>query len=246
MADEQPSERDINIQSTVEVGTTSGQTTVSGAKVSVGSAREVHVHGDTAAPSFRSVVLVGVLAFLSAVLINVATSQLPQSLQPPLWLSWLLVVLVTAAGIWVAYRQSRSIGSIFTFGGSLEQRNRRAMLTKVKTIWIDGLLEQSLAKELRITLNLTEKPDAVDLPLNALVQELNHPPRALPTGTPFISVLDQMSGALLVLGAPGAGKTTLLLELTRDLITRAEEDKSHPIPVVFNLSSWSEKRRPLK
>src|SRR5690242_18857478 len=29
-----------------------------------------------------------------------------------------------------------------------EKRNRQAMLTKVKTIWIDGLLEQSLAKEL--------------------------------------------------------------------------------------------------
>src|SRR5438045_661993 len=27
-----------------------------------------------------------------------------------------------------------------------QQRNRRAMLTKVKTIWIEGLLEQSLAK----------------------------------------------------------------------------------------------------
>ncbi len=29
-----------------------------------------------------------------------------------------------------------------------EQRNRRAMLAKVKTIWIEGLLEQSLANEL--------------------------------------------------------------------------------------------------
>src|SRR6476661_6579333 len=63
-----------------------------------------------------------------------------------------------------------------------QQRNRRAMLTKVKTIWIDGLLEQSLAKELRIALDLTEQPDAVELPLNALVQELNRPPRALPAG----------------------------------------------------------------
>src|SRR5215213_3401522 len=58
-----------------------------------------------------------------------------------------------------------------------EQRNRRAMLAKVKTIWIEGLLEQSLAKELRIALDLTEHPDAVDLPLNALVQELHRPPR---------------------------------------------------------------------
>jgi hypothetical protein len=127
-----------------------------------------------------------------------------------------------------------------------EQRNRRAMLTKVKTIWTEGLLEHSLAKELRIALDLAEQPDAVDLPLNALVQELNRPPRQLPAGTSIINVFEQMGGALLILGAPGAGKTTLLLELTRDLIDRAEQDGEHPIAVVFNLSSWAEKRRPLK
>jgi len=127
-----------------------------------------------------------------------------------------------------------------------EQRNRRAMLTKVKSIWIEGLLEQSLAKELRIALDLTEQPDAVTLPLNALVQELHRPPRALPAGTPIVNVFDQMGGTLLILGAPGAGKTTLLLELAHDLITRAEHDEGHPIPVVFNLSSWATKRQLLK
>jgi eukaryotic-like serine/threonine-protein kinase len=127
-----------------------------------------------------------------------------------------------------------------------QQRNRRAMLTKVKTIWIDGLLEQSLAKELRIALDLTTQPDAVNLPLNALVQELHHLPRALPAGTPIIEVFEQMGGALLILGAPGAGKTTLLLELARDLIACAEQDEGHPIPVVFNLSTWATKRPLLK
>jgi NACHT domain len=127
-----------------------------------------------------------------------------------------------------------------------QQRNRRTMLTKVKSIWIDGLLAQSLANELRIALDLTDQPDAVDLPLIALVQELHHPPRPLPSGTPIINVFEQMGGALLILGAPGAGKTTLLLELARDLIARAELDEEHPIPVVLNLSSWAEKRRPLK
>jgi DNA polymerase III delta prime subunit len=127
-----------------------------------------------------------------------------------------------------------------------QQRNRRAMLAKVKAIWIDGLLEQSLAKELRIALDLTEQPDAVNLPLNALVQELKYPPRKLPPGTPIIEVFDQMRGALLILGAPGAGKTTLLLEVARDLVERAEQDEGHPIPVVFNLSSWATKQRPLK
>src|SRR5689334_404882 len=69
---------------------------------------------------------------------------------------------------------------------SQQQRNRRAMLAKVKAIWIEGLLQQSLAKELRIALDLIDQPDAVDLPLNALVQELNRPSRPLPAGTPII------------------------------------------------------------
>jgi hypothetical protein len=58
------------------------------------------------------------------------------------------------------------------------------------------LLEQSLAKELRIALDLTEQPDAVDLPLNALIQELNRISRALPAGTPIIDIFEQMGGAL--------------------------------------------------
>ncbi len=45
--------------------------------------------------------------------------------------------------------------------------------------------------------------------------------------------------------APGAGKTTLLLELAQHLLDRAAQDPEHPIPVVFPLSSWVSRRRPL-
>lgn len=124
-------------------------------------------------------------------------------------------------------------------------RNRTAMLAKVKAIWVDGLLKDSLEHEVGIALDLVEQSEAVHLPLNTIVQELSRPPRPLPTATPIIEVFDASNGTLLILGAPGAGKTTLLLELTRDLITRAEYDVTHPIPVVFNLSSWAEKRQPL-
>ncbi|NJO50709.1 MAG: NACHT domain-containing protein [Leptolyngbyaceae cyanobacterium RM2_2_4] len=47
---------------------------------------------------------------------------------------------------------------------------------------------------------------------------------------------------LLILGEPGAGKTTTLLELTRDLVKRAEQGVDHRIPIVFNLSSWTTKQ----
>jgi DNA polymerase III delta prime subunit len=54
-----------------------------------------------------------------------------------------------------------------------------------------------------------------------------------------------LRGELLILGSPGSGKTTMLLELARTLIERAQQEETHPIPVVFNLSSWAEKQPPL-
>ena len=71
MAEDPQRDRNINIQSTVNVGTANDKTTVSGATVKVDAAREVHVHGESSRPpSFLSVAIVGVLAFLSAVLVN--------------------------------------------------------------------------------------------------------------------------------------------------------------------------------
>ena len=60
-----------------------------------------------------------------------------------------------------------------------------------------------------------------------------------------MEVYDQHDGALLILGAPGGGKTTLLLELADALLDRAAEDETHPIPVVFPLSTWAAHPRPL-
>jgi eukaryotic-like serine/threonine-protein kinase len=127
-----------------------------------------------------------------------------------------------------------------------ELRQRQLMLDKVEAIWIKGFLGHSLPEEARIALNLEDRPDAVDLPTNALVQELNRPPQALPSGTSIVEVFDQMGGALLILGAPGTGKTSSLLELGRELIERARKDEQHPIPVVFNLSSWAVQRKSMK
>jgi hypothetical protein len=126
-----------------------------------------------------------------------------------------------------------------------QQRNRRAMLEKMKTIWISGLLEHSLAEVVRIDLELVNKLDAVDLPLQLQYQELNRQPHSIPTGTPIIDVFTKMGRAILILGAPGSGKTTMLLELARDLIARAEQDENHPVPIIFNLSSWTKSHHSL-
>jgi TIR domain-containing protein/NACHT domain-containing protein len=128
---------------------------------------------------------------------------------------------------------------------SLAQRNRHRMLEKVRTYWIAGVLQRSLAHEVLIALDMAERPEAVLRPLDLLVQRPDHGERALPPGTRMIEVFEAMDQALLILGAPGAGKTTLLLELAQELLGRAAHDPDHPIPVVFPLSTWAERRRPL-
>jgi transcriptional regulator with XRE-family HTH domain len=122
-------------------------------------------------------------------------------------------------------------------------RNRRRMLEQVKKYWITGMLEQSLHGAALIELGLAYQQDAVERPWDLIVQQPDQPECLLPTDTPMIDVYDALDGELLILGAPGAGKTTLLLDLTRVLIARAEQDSTHPMPIVFNLSSWAAQRR---
>jgi len=124
-------------------------------------------------------------------------------------------------------------------------RNRSAMIEKVRTIWINGVLQQSLFHETRVLLHLSERADAVAGPLDLLVERPGEGERSLPPGTQVVNVFDKMDRALLILGAPGSGKTTLLLELARDLLTRATHDATQPIPVVYKLSTWAQSRKPL-
>jgi DNA polymerase III delta prime subunit len=124
-------------------------------------------------------------------------------------------------------------------------RNRTAMIEKVRTIWVTGFLRQSRFQETRILLGLSERPDAVARPLDLLVRRPDQGERPLPSGTQVVDVYDSMDRSLLILGAPGSGKTTLLLELARDLLDRAANDPAHAIPVVFPLSTWAASRKPL-
>lgn len=124
-------------------------------------------------------------------------------------------------------------------------RNRRKMIEKVYTFWIKGVLENSLHNAVLMDLGLEERLDAVVQPWNFVVQSPAFPEQSLPLGYKPIDVYEKLRGALLILGAPGAGKTTLLLDLARLLLTRAEQDICHPIPVVFNLSSWAAQSCPL-
>jgi hypothetical protein len=124
-------------------------------------------------------------------------------------------------------------------------QNRLQMLERVHTTWISGILDQPLHGAALLALGLQEKTDVVANPWKLVVQEVDQPARQLPSGTSITEVYDSSDDTLLILGEPGAGKTTLLLELARDLLDRAKQDDTLPMPVVFHLSSWGVKRQPI-
>lgn len=122
------------------------------------------------------------------------------------------------------------------------QQNRQRMLKKMYSFWIKGVLEQSLYGGELVGLNLIEQGDAVTDPWTSALQQPEVGSGLLLTDKHISQIYDEVDGELLILGEPGSGKTTLLLELTRILLERANQEEKHPIPVVFNLTSWAVKR----
>jgi hypothetical protein len=125
------------------------------------------------------------------------------------------------------------------------KQNRTRMLDRVQTIWIKGVLEPSAQGAAQIALELERKPSATVTPLWQEVRAFDTTGRLSSAQSSIVQVYDHANGEVLILGEPGAGKTTLLLELTHDLLQRARQDETHPIPVVFSLSSWATRRQPL-
>jgi DNA polymerase III delta prime subunit len=126
-----------------------------------------------------------------------------------------------------------------------ERQNRQALIDKVRNFWVRGVLEKSLHIRAVIELNLEKRLDIVEQPFNMDWATPDRLRRSLPTGTKVIDLFSQMGegATLLILGEPGSGKTMTLLGLARDLLDRAEQDETQPIPVVFNLSSWRDDKQ---
>ena len=124
---------------------------------------------------------------------------------------------------------------------SLDHWNRQQLLHKVQIFWIKGILEQSFQETGYLSLQFCTQPDAVSNAWTEIIQPPDCSCHPLPPGTHITQVYDNACGELLILGEPGSGKTLLLLELTRDLLARAFANEAHPMPVIFNLSSWTPK-----
>lgn len=57
---------------------------------------------------------------------------------------------------------------------------------------------------------------------------------------------DDIARKLLILGAPGSGKTTALLSLAEQLVCGAIEQPKTVIPVLFELSTWSQDKQSIR
>ncbi|MGZ8230985.1 MAG: DUF4062 domain-containing protein, partial [Burkholderiales bacterium] len=126
-----------------------------------------------------------------------------------------------------------------------DQRALKILLEKVRHFWIDGVLEKSTQRERLLELGKDAQAAAVENPWEAILELPYEGTRAVPSEKGILEVFEDVQHSLLILGQPGSGKTTTLLTLARELIKRAEADPARPIPVVFNLSSWSEPEQPL-
>jgi eukaryotic-like serine/threonine-protein kinase len=89
--------------------------------------------------------------------------------------------------------------------------------------------------------NVHRVADAVSYPWNVHREADNE---LIPARKNMLQIFKEIGAerSLLILGEPGSGKTTMLLELTKHLLKRASDQEGQPIPIVFNLSSWDEKK----
>lgn len=121
--------------------------------------------------------------------------------------------------------------------------NRRALeslLRKVRQFWIEGVLESSVHGEALLEPAKETWPDAVASPWERILELPDQTRRPISAAQPLGELFSELRESLLVLGAPGSGKTITLLQLARELLDRAEQRPEEPVPVVFNLSTWSE------
>ncbi|BBD63250.1 hypothetical protein NIES2109_61000 (plasmid) [Nostoc sp. HK-01] len=129
-----------------------------------------------------------------------------------------------------------------------ELRYRKTLLNRVEDIWIKGVLEKSLYSQALSELGLKKEKSKVPFQVSGYQESTGESTRVFSKGTKIKDDFPNIGEGrtLLILGEPGSGKTTVLLKLLRSLIDQAKKDSHKLIPVVFNLSSWANKKRSIR
>jgi eukaryotic-like serine/threonine-protein kinase len=119
------------------------------------------------------------------------------------------------------------------------------LLKNVQTTWIQGVLEKSVHEAALLELGVELREEAVDNPWRMVIEGPDQTQQTLPRGRKIKDIFDEANRLLLILGEPGSGKTTTLLQLARDLIAEVDAAFTQPVPVILNLSTWTNKQQPL-
>jgi eukaryotic-like serine/threonine-protein kinase len=129
-----------------------------------------------------------------------------------------------------------------------DARERQELLilaSRVREFWVHGILEKSVHDAALMELGKEARPEAVENPWDTVLSLPDSTKENISPSEPLRELFARVSYTLLILGEPGSGKTVTLLQLARELLTASESDSRLPVPVVFNLSSWSGTRLPI-
>ena len=116
---------------------------------------------------------------------------------------------------------------------------RDLLIRRLRQRWIIEALAEALTDSPKTPVRARNTPGAVPHP-SGDTPLLSDEARRTFNG-PY-AAFGHHSRSLLILGERGAGKSVYLYRLLRALLRRAERDTQAPIPVVFNLAAWDDRR----
>ncbi|HET9058328.1 MAG TPA: hypothetical protein VFN61_00280 [Acidimicrobiales bacterium] len=200
---------------------------------------------------------------VSSIPVNIITSVVtkgPSALDPRLWQTFYLVQLmrqypVPASAVGLAALISMILGRQFQIIYNREAvladpnsvgqvRARQSMLNTMQHL-VQRQIDESLHGESMIAIRTRDMPELVPYESRQFTQPYFAQAANVRPSEPTIEDLASANESLLILGDPGAGKTLALLQCAQALVSRALNDGAAPIPVLFNLSTWAQRRKPL-
>ncbi len=188
-------------------------------------------------------IVIATIANLNTTTTNIPLAELfivhlAQTYPLPVWSSLGFLAALTLLS-WLGSRDKQVL-----FTRPLSEQGRIHMLRRLRMRY-GQILAQSLQGAVQVELGLASRPAAVQNAVSLAMRVPDQPEHLLPPHTSIVQAYELAQHELLILGEPGAGKSTLLVELAHYLVEQAEQNATHPLPILLPLSSWAEQKRPL-